>query len=160
MNRITIGFSKPKNRFFPIFSWIIRLYEKTPYSHVFIRLHMEEINREVVFEAVGPHVRMVTVSEWQSKAEEVASFSLDISHSNYISILQYCIDHQAEGYGIMQNVGVIIADLFNLKHNLFTTGMNCSEFIYNILKCQGYHLEKNKNLITPKDIFNLLNKTL
>lgn len=160
MNTITIGFSKPKNRFFPIFSWLIRLYEKTSYSHVFIRLHIQELNREVLFEAVGPHVRMVTVKEWEKTAQEVASFDVPVSHSNYISILQYCIDHQAAGYGIMQNVGVVLADWFNLKHNPFTSGMNCSEFIYNILKCQGYYLDKNKNLITPKDIYNLLNKNL
>ena len=158
MKNITIGFSRPKNRIFPLFSWIIRFWQKTPYSHVFIKLHLETINREVIFEAVGPQVRLVEVSKFEQKAEQLYSFTLEISKANYISMIQYCIDHQSDKYAILQNIGIAISDTLNLKHNIFTTGMNCSEFIYNILKCQGYHLEKNKNLITPKDIYNLLNK--
>ena len=37
--KISIGFSKSKKKF-PIGSWLIRAYQRTPYSHVYIRLHV------------------------------------------------------------------------------------------------------------------------
>ena len=53
ISKITIGFSRPKNKVFPIGSWLIRLYMRSAYSHTYVRFYSESINRTLVYEAVG-----------------------------------------------------------------------------------------------------------
>ncbi len=158
ISTITIGFSKPKNRLLPIASWLIRLYEKTPYSHVYVRFYSESINRTLVYEAVGEGVRFVGLKEWELKAEEVASFTLPVKKCNATTLLQYCVDHAGEEYGFWQNVGIVIADVFRMRKNPFRRGKNCSEAIGDLLRMEGYELPKEPNLLTPKDIYQILSK--
>jgi hypothetical protein len=156
MKTITIGFSKPKNKIFPIFSWIIRAYLKTPYSHVYIKFQSDSLNRDIIYEAVGNGVRFVGTNEWKKHAEEVKSYELNIKECNYVSIMQYCIDHSGQKYGLAQNVGIFLADVFNWKNNPFRAGKNCSELIAEILQVEGYKFTKPLNLVTPKDIDEVL----
>ena len=46
-----IGFSKPKNHPCPVYSYAIRAFENTPYSHVYIRWYSKYANTWVCFEA-------------------------------------------------------------------------------------------------------------
>lgn len=156
ISTITIGFSCPKNRVLPIGSWLIRLYEKTPYSHVYVRFYSESINRTLIYEAVGGGVRFVSLAKWEDHAQEVASYTLEVKKCNAVSLLQYCVDHAGVEYGFMQNIGIVIADIFNLKRNPFRKGKNCSEAIGELLRTEGYRLPKEPNLLTPKDIEQIL----
>jgi hypothetical protein len=159
LKTLTIGFSKPANRVAPIGSWLIRLFERTPYSHVFIKFYSETLNCYLIYESVGSGIRFIGTKAWEAHAKEVQSFQLPVSNSNYIHMLQYCVHHAGSKYSYWQNIGVVIARLFKLKHNPFTTGRNCSELVYEVLRSEGYSIDKNKNLITPKDIFNLLSQS-
>lgn len=149
---ITIGFSRPKHKLLPVGSWLIRLYQGTSYSHVYLKFYSKSLDRVLIYEAVGGGVRFVSQQVWNSKAEEVVQVSLNISDANYKTLLQYCVDHAGVKYGVLQNVGVVISELLKLKHNLFTSGVNCSEIVAQILQLEGYTFSKNLNLVTPKDI--------
>jgi len=155
MKTIIIGFSKSK-KFLPIGSWLIRLFEQTPYSHVYLKFHSESLNRTLIYEAVGSGVRFIGSTAWEQHAQEVASFDVDIIQCNYITLLQYCIDNAGIEYGYMQNIGISLAKLLNLKTNPFQTGKNCSELVSEILKVEGFKPVINKDLITPKDVYNML----
>jgi hypothetical protein len=156
MKTITIGFSKSK-KFMPIGSWLIRLYDQTPYSHVYIKFRSQTIDRTLIYEAVGSGIRFIGAAIWDKHAEEVASFDIEIAQCNYVTLLQYCVDNAGTEYGYMQNLGVPLSKLFNLKTNPFQTGKNCSEVVAEILSREGYE-SLNLNLVTPKDIFNMLSK--
>jgi len=158
INQIVIGFSKPKNRVFPFGSWLIRAYEKTPFSHVYLKFHSETLNRTLVYEAVGGGVRFIGNKAWENHAEEVSSFTLDIKQCNYITLLQYCVDHAGMEYGFAQNLGVVVCDLLKLEKNPFKKGKNCSEVVGEILKLEGIHISKDTNLLTPKDIYEALHE--
>ena len=157
MSTITIGFSKSKKRL-PIGSWLIRLYENTPYSHVYLKFHSETLNRVLIYEAVGSGLRFIGSKAWGSHAVEVASFDVAMIQANYVTLLQYCVDNAGTEYGFMQNVGVVISRLFKLKSNPFQKGKNCSEVVSEVLKLEGYTLKVSPNLSTPRDIYEMLNK--
>lgn len=155
MKKITIGFSKSKKPF-AVGSLLIRWYMKTPYSHVYMKFYSASLNRTMVYEAVGKGVRFIGLERWKEHAEEVASFDIEISDENYTRLLQYCVDNAGIDYGFWQNLGIVISNICKLKENPITIGKNCSEEIGEVLELEEYVIEKDKNLLTPKDIYDIL----
>jgi hypothetical protein len=131
---------------------------KTPYSHVYIKFKAETLDRTLIYEAVGGGVRFIGSKRWEEYAKEVASFELDITDESYYQIMRYCVDNSGIDYGFWQNIGVVISNIFSLKKNPFSNGENCSEAIGEILGLEGYKIDKDMNLLTPKDIFSILIK--
>ncbi len=156
MENVTIGFSKPKDRLFPIGSWLIRSFQRTSYSHVYLKFHSESLNRVLIYEAVSHGVRFVGSKVWETHAVEIKSYTVSIKKCNQITLLQYCIDNAGVDYGTKQNIGIFLASVFNLKENPFKKGKNCSEVIGEVLRLEGYKIEKDANLLTPLDIDNIL----
>lgn len=156
MRKITIGFSKSKKSC-AIGSALIRWYLGTDYSHVSFKFEAKSYDRMLVYEAVGAGVRFIGLNQWTTDHEEVNSVELNISDENYKRIMQFCIDSSGSGYGYLQNIGILIADLFKLKKNPLVKGENCSEIIGEVLALEGYKIDKDFNLLTPKDIWLILN---
>lgn len=157
MKTLTIGFSRPKNKLFPIVSWLIRLYQGwTPYSHVYLEFYSESINRPLIYEAVGTGTRFVGQKYWERHAQEVISYTIDIKKCNYDKLIQYCVDHEGMSYGFMQNIGTVISNFFGWKKNIFPKHTSCAEEIGKLLNLEGYNIKKDVNLLTPLDIEKIL----
>lgn len=156
INTITIGFSRPKGRLFPFGSWLIRAHQRTPYSHCYLRFYSESLNRTLVYEAVGGGVRFISKDLWDEKAEEIASFTLTVKRCNSTTLLQYCVDHAGYKYRHLQNIGLLLANVFGWKSNPWRKGKNCSEAIANVLELEGYKFMKSHDLVSPKDVYELL----
>lgn len=137
-------------------SQIIRLFMNTPYSHVYLKFYSPTLDRVLIYEAVGSGVRFIGSIAWSQHAEEVASFPLQICNSSYLQLMQYCIDNAGRKYGFLQNIGVALSYVFKEKFNRFKEGKNCSEVIADILEMEGIKIDIEKNLITPKDVYNRL----
>lgn len=159
ISKITIGFSRPKNKILPIGSWLIRLYQGTSYSHTYIRFYSESLNRVLVYEAVGnAGVRFIGFNRWLKSAEELESFTIDAKKCNATTLLQNFVDEAGEDYGFMQNVGLVVANLFGWRKNPFRKGKNCSEKVGRFLLSEGYEIHKSLDLLTPKDIYDILKR--
>lgn len=156
MKKITIGFSKSTKKF-AIGSLLIRAYMGTPYSHVYLKFHSPSLDRTLIYEAVGKGVRFIGSERWSEHAVEVDSFDIEVSDESYVKILQYCVDNSGIEYGFFQNLGIIWANICRLARNPVDDGDNCSETIGEILALNGYKIEKDLNLLTPKDIWLILN---
>jgi hypothetical protein len=74
--------------------------------------------------------------------------------------MQYCIDMSGQPYGLLQNIGLVLAKALGLKNNPFKQGINCSELITNILLQNGHSVSFTPDLSTPKDVENLLKESL
>lgn len=158
--KITIGFSKPINHPFPVFSWIIRSTYNTPYSHTYVKFYDAEADRHVVYESVGVGSRFIGIHVWEEHAEVVQEFELTATPEQFKKIKQLCYDHAGLKYGKMQIVGIYIAKLFRMKKNIFkndTERSVCSEIVGRIAKILGYKIDKDFDLIVPKDIYKALN---
>ena len=156
MRTIKIGFSKPHNRKLPVGSWAIRAYLRTNYSHTYISFYSEKLERELIYEAMGKGTRFVSRGMWNEHNEEVEVFEITLSDDNYKKLLQFCIDCAGSEYGFLQNLGIFIADILNMDTNPFKEGVNCSEMVGLILESEGYELNKESDLLTPKDINEIL----
>lgn len=159
MKTIAIGFSKPKNMLFPVISWGIRLYMRTPYSHAYMKFHSDSLDRDIVYESVGHGVRFVGSKFWNKHAESVCEYQVQITDESYKRLMQFCIDNAGKEYSVWQNVGVVAADILNLKTNPFSTGIeetNCAEEVCRALETVGYKFDKPLDLITPRDLCEIL----
>lgn len=153
--KIKIVFTKPKNKILPIGSYLIRLYQKTGYSHVAL-IFQTSRGKKLVYEAVGSGIRYISKNKWLENVIVVESFELEISAENYIQIIDYCIENAGYDYGFMQNIGIAVAEIFNLKKNPFKKGKNCSEVLAEVLVKNGFDVTKPLDLVTPKDINDIL----
>jgi hypothetical protein len=157
IDTVTIGFSKPKNHIFPIGSWAIRLFQGTAYSHTYIRFYSESLNRTLVYEAVGTGgIRFIGQKMWLKHAEELESFTLKVKKCNATTMLQDFVDDCGLDYGHLQNIGIFMASLFGWKKNPWRKGKNCSEIVAKFLISEGYRISKPLDLVTPKDIYEIL----
>lgn len=159
MKKVTIGFSRSTKRF-AVGSVLIRWYMGTPYSHVYMKFESPSMNRSLIYEAVGAGVRFIGLERWKSHALEVDSFDLEIQDENYKSLMQFCIDQSGIEYGFWQNIGILVANVLKKKSNPLTDGENCSETIGRILHLEGFEISKDFNLLTPKDIHDILSSKL
>ena len=155
MKSIVIGFSKPVNRFMPVFSWLVRLYLRKPYSHVYLKFYSDSLDRWIVYESMGSGVRFVGLAMWEKTAKSLKEVTLDISEEDYRKLLTFCVDNSGKPYDYLQNIGIFISNLLNLKKNILKARSyytNCSEEIAIVLQKLGKTFDKDLDLVTPKDI--------
>lgn len=158
MYPLIVGFSKPRNRTFPIGSYLIRFYERSEYSHVYLRVYIPEVKKYVIYEAVGHGIRFISQDQWEKTAESVREFTVPISENQNRALVAECFNNCGKLYGFWQNIGIFIAEIFNLNHNPFTKYRNCSEEVAKRLSDVGISFKKPINLISPKDLYEYFNE--
>lgn len=159
--KIKIGFSTPINNPFPVFSWAIKAIYQTEYSHSYLKFRSDRLDRDIIYEAVGVGVRFVGYKLWCEHAKSIKEFELEVTQEQYTELQQFCVDNAGKKYGKLQILGIYIAKLFRMKKNIFKNGDSeevCSEVIAKIMTQLGYKFDKDFDLITPKDIYQALDK--
>jgi hypothetical protein len=152
MKKITVCFSKPINHPFPIGSYLIRCYLGTGYSHTSYHFEAPKYDCTMVYEAVGSGIRFIEKQNWLKHAQIMKSITIEVPDEIYHKMMDVCIKKAGLSYGYMQNLGIVIANIFNLEHNPFPAHENCSEILAEILEEAGYKFNKSYDLVTPKDI--------
>ena len=157
MGKLYIGFSKSTKKL-PIFSWLIRLIESTPYSHTYVKLELH--GKSYIFEAVGNDCRLILESEWEKKAQVVEEVALPVTVDILAKTEKFIAVNTGKPYGILQLIGVILGKWLNLKYNITSRGRSaliCSELVGRFLEeVMGFKLEKEPDLLTPLDIYEFL----
>lgn len=163
MQTVTIGFSKPKGKKFPIFSWIIRLVDWTPYSHVYLRWDSKYLERTLVYEASGTTVHFVEGSRFDKRIEVVHQYPIEVTDAQKKKMVQKAVDFSNAPYGIKQVAGIGIVKLARLFgkdiKNPFSDGSAtwvCSEIVNDVLKDLGMDVGVHRDNVTPKDIQKFL----
>jgi hypothetical protein len=113
---------------------------KVPFSHVYIKLHSDTYDRNIIYQASSLMVNFESPKIVAEKHEVVAEFELNVSNSTMIGVMQYAIDNAGVPYGVLQALGmgyVQIASFFGFKvKNPFKNDGKtfvCSELIGDIL---------------------------
>ena len=157
MRKIFIGFSKPKNKLFPIFSWAIRAFEQTKFSHVYVR-HQTKYGIEIVYQASGTQVNFENGDVFLNKAEVVREFEFEISDEAFDRYMFFALKNVGKPYSVLQVFGIALFSLFDLKKNPFSNGSKyyvCSELVSEILYEIGrFRYDRNVfDKLTPKSLF-------
>jgi hypothetical protein len=131
MRKLEIGFSKPKNNPLPIFSWLIRLYERVPYSHVYIRWETN-VGPHICYHAAHTSLHFLSDNQFAREVATVESFEFDITPEQYNRLLKYCLETCGQKYALWEVLMIPLVDLFKLSKNPFSRGSTeqyCAELV-------------------------------
>lgn len=158
---IVIGFSRPKK--FKIMSYIIRLLERTKFSHVYLKINIDTLDRELICQASGIQVNFVGDTLFKEQNETIEEFEIHNVEDVESEVLKNCVDLVGKPYGIKQLLGLLvvqIAGFFGKKiKNPFadkTKTYICSELVGQILTTHFEYNIADLDTLTPKDIYLLL----
>ena len=158
--KINIEFTRPKQDRFAFFSKLIRLFQKTKYSHV--RLHWtNSTGRDVVYEASGSKIHFLGELAQPTKPVEVLHlFTVPLNNEEYRALIDLCMKYAGLKYGVWQSIGIGLSIFLKLKKNPFSDGYRsqvCSELVGRFLE-EVLELPINIDLdiAGPKEIYLIL----
>lgn len=161
MSKIIIGFSSPKHTN-PV-SWLIRKINHTPYSHTYVKIYSASLDRFLIYQARGSQVNFVGNKRFESYAQVIQEFELEVSGENKTKILQFCVDNAGEGYGVKQLFGMLYVSFFKAfkvkKQNPFTDGMICTEVVVLLLQLLKIPIDTDPNAADLNDVYKAVSLT-
>lgn len=163
MKQITIGFSRACTTF-PIFSWLIMLVQRTPYSHVYLKYQDDYLQRTVYFQASHTLVNYMGETTFLAQEKVVKEFSFTVSDTSFLEAQQFAIDNAGKPYGVLEICGLALVELasfFGIRmQNPFKdagTTWICDQLQAALLStCENVTLPMPLNDMTPKDMYNLV----
>lgn len=161
MDKIIVGFSKPKNWFEP-FSWLIRLVYLSPFSHAYIRIQLDVLDENIVFQASGLVVNFIGESLFDSKEDVYKEFTFPINNKK--AFLQFAINQLGKPYSIsgvlgmgLVRIGQLIGVKINNPFQYDQTSDFCSELVAYILEnYDGVKIETPVANLSPADLYKII----
>ena len=106
MNKVSIGFSRPK-KWKPL-AWLIMLIEGTNFSHTFVTRKCTNIGARKVFEAVGSGVRIISNNRFKEKAWVVEIYVFEVSDEVVHWLDRYSHEQAGKPYGFKHILGLAL----------------------------------------------------
>lgn len=161
MRVISIEFTKPRSKL-ALGSQLIRLWQRTPYSHVRIR-YRNAYDQSIIFEARGNGIRFVGPIAASFQDVIVCKEYTILANEDEFRLLEaICFQYAGLKYGVLQILGIGLANIFGLSKNPFSDGRYsqvCSELVGTILETVFYmHIGKDLDMAGPKEIDEFLSK--
>lgn len=172
MKLLDIVFTKSKKKL-PIFGWLIMwwtsvlnhgyrgFFKLWGYSHVAKGVEIRDWGKRY-FQASGTQVNYEHEKFFDQKHEIVKKYTIEVYEHIDIAIKKACYQEAGNKYGIMQNLGIFLTDIYyNVFHgntkNPWTKGRNCSEIMYaNWAKVLIPDLTYDENKIKPHEIEEII----
>ena len=162
MNKIIIGFSKPKK--FKPFAAAIMLGYGTPYDHVYIKFNSSFFSRELIYQASKTLVNFMGLDIFNKENLIVREYPISISDHQMKDLIQFCIDNVGKPYSMKEALGlglVRLCELFGKKIKNPFRGSNetyvCSVLASYVLQAfTDNKLEKDFQDMSPKDVWDFL----
>lgn len=158
MKTIVVGFSKSTKSIAP-FSKAICLWDKTNYSHVYFQFKNVKYDVDMIYQSSSTMLNYMSKEVFLHHNTIAYEFKIAVTNEQYDKLMKNCIISAGLPYSIMQIFGIILADVFNLKSNLFQNKDKyvCSEWVAEQLEELGYQFNKDLGLVKPSDIYRVLN---
>jgi hypothetical protein len=159
---ITIGFSKPNAKWKKPISRLIRVFELSEYSHVYIKITNGRLKNDLYYHASGTKVHFMGKKEFKEKNKIVEEYKFDLSAAKFYKTLDFAIGHVGQSYSYSQLIGLVvvrICGLFGKKINnpFGGKGYICTELVAEVLRhIHGREILKDINTIGLKDIKRLI----
>lgn len=163
---ITVGFSKAKNNIFPIFSWLIMLVEKRPYSHAYMKWYDPYIDKNIIYEARGLTVHLISETRFLQSEDIIAEFRIELQDDNVKKqVLKHAFDTIEAKYSFIQLLGLGVVKIFknfgktisNPFDDNNRTGYICSEVVAEVLKkVLNVPITEDLDSISPSDLYKIV----
>lgn len=163
MDNIIVGFSRPK-AFFEPFSWFIRFFYWSPFSHSYVRIQLEGLNEQIIFQASGLVVNFVGETVFDSKENICREFTFPIKDKK--ALLQFAINQLGKPYSVTGVLGMMLVrfgQLIGIKiGNPFKYDQSsdfCSELVSYVLETyEGIAIDQPVANLAPADLLEILAK--
>lgn len=161
---VYIGFSRPRS-WYNILSYLIRIVERTDYSHVYIRYEDQWLVRRFYYEAHGLNVHFTTESQWIDLAPIVTDvFFIEATKEQEKRVLQFCFDNVGKNYYFLTLIGIAIVlflKMFWIKiKNPIRAGKSgeiCSKIVAQMLEeVFGVRVCDDLEAVKPVDVYKAL----
>lgn len=160
-DQIIIGFSRAKG--FKLLSRFIMLFEKTPFSHVYIKTYNSYFKQYDIFQASKGYVNHIIENNFLTQNTVINEFIIPIHNDNKKEILLFLRDKLGKPYSFKDLI-IIFLSKFGIKLNKYLDGEDayiCSELVARAMKYSNIiYIDKNSDLITPKDLYEILNNKI
>lgn len=157
MRKISIGFSKPKDKKLPFFSWAIRAYEKTSYSHVYIRWQTHW-GAWICYHAASVMVHFLGEEAFNKKIQIIEEFEFSISDAKFDALMQFCIKYAGADYALTDVIKIPLWDL-GLKSASSNDPWKqyCAELVMRAFgEMDGKPLTQNVDRVKLKDVYKFV----
>lgn len=152
MKEVSLLFSRPLRD--TLLSKIIRLFLKTPYSHVAVEIRIDSLDENIVYESTGKGIICMSKEQWKKKNLLVYEREFRYKEDEYRNIQKYCIKQLGKPYGFRNLVAILTGN------NNVTDGNKsfiCSELAYTVLK-NKLKIFKKQDYVTPRDLYEAVKK--
>ena len=146
MAKLIIGFSKPKDHPFPVFSKLIQWFEGVDYSHSYVKWYSSTYDTYLVYHAAGFGLHFLGEKEASRRLDIVKEYELEVDPEIKRALVGYCIREAGTPYGLKTVFGLALTRIFKLRSNPFSDGDRtqfCSEAVANILS-NHFNIELHK----------------
>lgn len=151
IKQVIIGFSSPSR--VKIGAEIIKLWMRTPYSHVFLLLHSNYTGLDLVYQASHGSVNCLTLDNFKKDNRIVDQFSILVEEEQLKNCLVAAQQLLGRPYGYL---GLIRLALSKLGIPMVGDGLStlhCSEFIGRLFPNL---INKSADLVEPVDLYRAL----
>lgn len=130
----------------------------TNYSHVSYIFWNSDRTKPRYYECVlNGGVKFTGQNFWEGRNQTVFRKDFEVTDEIYAKFLDSAMDKCGESYGLLQDLGIKISEMFRLAKNIFsssTYNCNCSELVYDFADYVGLKNipQSDPDLVTPKDI--------
>ena len=155
MRKIIIGCSRNSK----IGSRLIQWWIGAPYSHVYAKWHLNDQDKDIVYQASHGMVHFKSCCNFKKENEIVQEFEIELTCEQFKKFSAKCIDLAGEPYSRLELLQILLCDISNEKIKFEDQpGYICSELMCELLEDVGYKFDKPKYLVNPKDIIDILVK--
>lgn len=161
MKKIRIGFSKPKDKIFPLFSWAIRLYERTPYSHVYIRWKTKW-GTWLCYHAASVMIHFLGEYSFNKHITIVEEFEFGLSEEQFDKLMQFCTKYVGQDYALLEVLMIPFVDYLARKGELvnYASGDNkqyCAELVMRAFgEMEGKKLTQDEDRVKLKQVYQFV----
>jgi hypothetical protein len=164
MKTMSVVFSKSTSPY-GVFSWLIMWAEKTPYSHVSIRIMDEETQLPVYYQASHTMVNCMGEPEWLSQEQIIYKFDYQVDDSIQKSVKAFSIGKLGVGYGVLSVFGLACVQIMKcfgktINNPFKEVGATyvCSQFVAALLENANVPALEQIDLdnVTPADLYNIV----
>lgn len=170
MRTLTIGFSTNASEY-NVLSAAIRCVQRTPYSHVYVKVHSNYWDKDIIYQSSGTAVNMMTEPIFLRHSKIIKEYEIQVEDDVYKAVVGYAISQCGIKYGLLQLLGILAVEAVSLVgkniENPWGSGYICSELVAQMLKrmgdvfqMDGYLAGNNLtyNNITPKHIDKIMSR--
>lgn len=157
--KISIGFSTPKE--FHIFPWLIKLIEGTKFSHAYVKIYSDSIERYFYYQASGLRVNFMNREMFEETNRIVKEFDINLTWDTYRKVLQFAIDKAGVEYTLIQVMGLlwirfcsrIGCKVFN-PVNKYDNEEFCTKIVAQLMKeCLGVNVKEKYNSVGLQEAY-------